>query len=96
MLPAGETFLFSEKTPHHRQGQRRIFFLRHMTQLFEDDQAATRDISLEAFGIGRRNQAIAPAPENQRRLPHLADQGLTVARRRLLEALHQGLAVTSP
>ena len=67
-----------------------------MPQLFEDDQAAARDIGLEALGIGRRNQAIAPAPENQRRLPHLADQGLAVARRCLLEALHQSLTITSP
>ncbi len=96
MLPAGRAFLFGEKTLHHRQGQRRIFLLRHMPQLFEDDQAAARDIGLEALGIGRRNQAIAPTPENQRRLPHLTDQLLTGPRRRLLETRYQGLTITGP
>src|SRR5512142_2115367 len=46
-------------------GSRRVFFLRHMPELLEYDQAAAGDGAMKLVRIGRRQEPVAPAPQDQ-------------------------------
>src|SRR5580692_5548061 len=48
-------------------GSRRVFFLRHMPEIAEYNETAAGDVAVKMFGVFGRNQAVAAAPNDERR-----------------------------
>ena len=71
----------------------RVLLLRHMAQVVEDHQLAAGDVLLELLCHRRRHQAVASAPQDQRRQLQLADALGILAAAVLLQPLHQRAAV---
>ena len=67
LLQAQQEFL------HRRHRARRVFLVRHVAQVVEDDEPAAGDLLLEHAPDGGRDQPVAPAPQDQRRLLDAGD-----------------------
>src|SRR5262249_46380046 len=82
-----------EKFLDRGHGARRVFFLRRMAEIVEDHKFATLNVAVKSLGIVRWNQAIAPAPQDERRHLDLRNAFIQPARTGLARALHEGGAI---
>lgn len=73
---------------------RRVFFFGRVSKVFKYDEFAAGDFAMEAFSIGRQDQAIAPAPNDQRRQFELGDALHHEPRLPLSRAIDQRAPVT--
>ena len=61
----GNTLKRKQKVLKRFYGLSRIFLLRHVAQLVEDDDPTLRDVMVETLSVGDRHDVIKPTPQNQ-------------------------------
>ena len=64
---ASNASLGPQKVYHCRDSAYRIFFVRDMAEIGENDNRATRDITVETFRVVRRDQSVTTSPHDKRR-----------------------------
>ena len=82
-----------EKSLHHRDRARWVLFLRRVAEIIKDCEYAAGDIAVEAFGVVRRDQAVAPAPEDKGRQLQFWDAVRETAGLALPESINQRTTV---
>jgi hypothetical protein len=82
-----------EKSLHHRDRARWVLFLRRVAEIIKDCEYAAGDIAVEAFGVVRRDQAVAPPPEDKGRQLQFWDAVRETAGLALPESINQRTTV---